>query len=351
MNFLIDKLIIFITCFSVFIYNVNDIYRVTSILIVIFFGAINSYLDNSKVTNVIFIFFLCLCFYNSSFLFFMPLMSYDLFLNKTKYLSFLLIIPLSTLHISILSKFLIITFIFISYILKSRSSSLDSLKKDYYDLKDTSKELSIKFEKNSKELLEKQDYEIKLATLKERNRIARDIHDNVGHLLSRSILQIGAAIIINKNEELNLNLNLIKDTLNEAMNSIRNSVHDLHDDSIDLQIEIQKLINNFSFCTVNLNYNIISSLEQKLKYTFITIIKEAFANIIKHSNATKVDIYLNEHPAFYQLIVKDNGSNITYNKDNGIGLQNIRDRVTALNGSLNISVNDGFRIFISIPKL
>ena len=157
MNFLIDKLIIFITCFSVFIYNVNDIYRVTSILIVIFFSAINSYLDNSKVTNVIFIFFLCLCFYNSSFLFFIPLMSYDLFLNKTKYLSFLLIIPLSTLHISILSKFLIITFIFISYILKSRSSSLDSLKKDYYDLKDTSKELSIKFEKNSKELLEKQD--------------------------------------------------------------------------------------------------------------------------------------------------------------------------------------------------
>ena len=134
------------------------------------------------------------------------------------------------------------------------------------------------------------------------------------------------------------------------MNSIRNSVHDLHDDSIDLQIEIQKLINNFSFCTVNFNYNIISSLEQKLKYTFITIIKEAFANIIKHSNATKVDIYLNEHPAFYQLIVKDNGSNITYNNDNGIGLQNIRDRVTALNGSLNISVDDGFRIFISIPK-
>ena len=63
-----------------------------------------------------------------------------------------------------------------------------------------------------------------------------------------------------------------------------------------------------------------------------------------------MDIYLNEHPAFYQLIIKDNGSYIIYNNDNGIGLQNIRDRVTALNGSLNISVDDGFRIFISIPK-
>jgi signal transduction histidine kinase len=40
--------------------------------------------------------------------------------------------------------------------------------------------------------MEKQDYEIYLATLRERNRIAREIHDNVGHMLSRSILQIGA---------------------------------------------------------------------------------------------------------------------------------------------------------------
>ena len=41
----------------------------------------------------------------------------------------------------------------------------------------------------NKDLLEKQDYEIHVATLKERNRIAREIHDNVGHMLSRSLLQ------------------------------------------------------------------------------------------------------------------------------------------------------------------
>lgn len=56
-------------------------------------------------------------------------------------------------------------------------------------------------EKN-KNLMEKQDYEIYLATLRERNRIAREIHDNVGHMLSRSILQMGALITIHKEEPL-----------------------------------------------------------------------------------------------------------------------------------------------------
>ena len=59
---------------------------------------------------------------------------------------------------------------------------------------------------------------------------------------------------------------------------------------------------------------------------------------------------LREHPALYQLIIKDNGSNIKYNTENGIGVKNISDRVSSMGGSLNISTNNGFRIFISIPK-
>ena len=50
--------------------------------------------------------------------------------------------------------------------------------------------------------MEKQDTEIYLATLKERNRIAREIHDNVGHMLSRSILMVGALKTVNQAENL-----------------------------------------------------------------------------------------------------------------------------------------------------
>ncbi|MGL5694542.1 MAG: sensor histidine kinase [Peptostreptococcaceae bacterium] len=208
----------------------------------------------------------------------------------------------------------------------------------------------MKFEKKNRALLDKQDYEINLATLSERNRIARDIHDNVGHLLSRCLLQIGALLVINKDNVVCESLELIKDTLSEAMDSIRSSVHDLHEDAIDLQVEIQKLVNNFKFCFINFDYDIQSSPHKKLNYGFITITKEALSNIIRHSNANEVSILLREHPALYQLVVKDNGSNINYNIENGIGIKNISDRVYSLGGSINISTDNGFRIFISIPK-
>jgi signal transduction histidine kinase len=208
----------------------------------------------------------------------------------------------------------------------------------------------MKLEKQNKELLDKQDYEINLATLSERNRIARDIHDNVGHLLSRSILQIGALLAINKDEEMKENLRLIKDTLSEAMDSIRNSVHDLHEESIDLQTEIHKLIDSFVFCSIKFDYDVKTSLEKNTKHCFIAVTKEGLSNIIKHSNATETLVIIREHPAFYQLVIQDNGSNCSYNSENGIGIENIMDRVATLGGNVNISNDKGFKIFISVPK-
>jgi signal transduction histidine kinase len=189
-----------------------------------------------------------------------------------------------------------------------------------------------------------------LATLNERNRIARDIHDNVGHMLSRSILQVGALLAVNGDENTKTGLNSIKETLSEAMDSIRNSVHNLHEESIDLNMELQKIIDNFTFCPVNFEYSIENAIDRNIKYSFISIIKEALANVIKHSNATLISITIREHPAIYQLIVKDNGNKPTSKIGNGIGLKNIEDRVTSLNGNVNISSSSGFKIFISIPK-
>lgn len=51
-------------------------------------------------------------------------------------------------------------------------------------MRDTTKEIAMQLKQQNRDLMEKQDYEINIATLNERNRIAREIHDNVGHLLS-----------------------------------------------------------------------------------------------------------------------------------------------------------------------
>jgi signal transduction histidine kinase len=199
-------------------------------------------------------------------------------------------------------------------------------------------------------LIANQDYERNLATLTERNRIAREIHDNLGHILSRCLLQVGALLAINKHTTLNESLIAVKETLSQGMDSVRKSVHDLHDESIDLHDQIYGMVKGFSFCRIKLNYDISENPDKSLKYSFISIVKEAMSNIIKHSNATEMSITLNEHPGFYQLIIEDNGAVHGYNPENGIGIRNIRDRVAAFNGNVNINIDNGFKIFISIPK-
>ncbi|MDD2959944.1 MAG: histidine kinase [Lachnospiraceae bacterium] len=216
--------------------------------------------------------------------------------------------------------------------------------------RDDSTELNLLLSAKNQALIDNQDYEIYTATLKERNRIAREIHDNVGHMLSRSILMLGALKAINKEEALALPLNTLDATLNTAMDNIRTSVHDLHDESVNLCEVVEGLTREFSFCPVTLEYDISCEVPRNIKYCFITIVKEGLSNIIKHSNATQVHIIMREHPAFYQLIVSDNGTVSKNSSDSGIGLINIKDRVDALQGTLQITAENGYKIFIMIPK-
>lgn len=352
MRKLIDKLIVFIISLALYIPNANSLYMIAPILVAIILSAVLSYVEDERITIAAFAVYLIVCFFEPACVFFIPLICYDVIFLKIKWiwaLSFLslFIDPVLTLFAA---KWIIAAFIITACILKYRTISLQDLEIDYHKLRDNTKEISMQLEKQNKELQEKQDHEINLATVTERNRIARDIHDNVGHLLSRSILQVGALLAINKDEATKESLRNVKETLSEAMDSIRASVHNLYEESIDLQTEIEKLIDGFKFCTVKFDYDVETNLKKDIKYCFIAVVKEALSNIIKHSNATSVILILREHPAFYQLIIHDNGMNGSYNSENGIGIKNITDRVAAVEGNVNVNTDKGFRIFISIPK-
>jgi len=352
MNKLIDRVVIFIITTALYMPSANGRYIIAPILIAIILSGLLSYLENENISIVIFIIYLIGCFFVPELLYFLPLICYEVVLLKLKWLWIFSLLPLisNVSEVFMLSKWILITIILVAFVLKHRSVAFENMEQSFHNLRDNSKEFSIKLERKNKELLEKQDYEIHLATVTERNRIARDIHDNVGHLLSRSILQVGALLAINKDEAAKESLSLLKVTLSEAMDSIRASVHDLHEKAIDLQTEIEKIIHSFKFCPIKFHYDINSNIEKNLKYCFIAVIKEALSNIIKHSNATEALVIIREHPALYQLVIQDNGSNSNYDSDNGIGIKNITDRVTAVGGNVHISTNKGFRIFISINK-
>lgn len=226
----------------------------------------------------------------------------------------------------------------------------ETLTEELKQFRDTSKEHELFIEEKNRRLREQQDAELYTATLKERNRIAREIHDNVGHLLTRSLLQVGAIKTINQNEILKELLDALLETLNTAMTNIRNSVHDLHNESIDLHSAIQEIIDNVTTFSIQFDYDIHTDVNKNIKYCFIAITKEAINNTLKHSNATKMEIFMQEHPAFYQLLIQDNGTNPSQTILDGIGIRNMKDRVKTLNGTIKISNENGFKILISIFK-
>lgn len=228
--------------------------------------------------------------------------------------------------------------------------------------RDDSTELNLLLKEKNKSLITKQDYEINNATLIERNRIAREIHDTVGHMLTRAIMLTGAIKVVNKNESLCTPIDNLEKCLSTAMNNIRESVHNLHNNSVSLENTIKNLTAAFDFCDINLIYDVEESVPNDIKYAFIAIVKEGLTNIEKHSNATNVKLTLREHPAMYQLILQDNGTISTHfnsslyesesylSGSSGIGLNNMYSRIHILKGTLKIYTDKGFCIFISVPK-
>lgn len=219
---------------------------------------------------------------------------------------------------------------------------------------DTAKVMENELKSKNNELLENQYASIHIAMLQERNRIAREIHDNVGHMLSRTILQMGALMTIHREEPLHGQLESVNDSLNEAMNNIRESIHDLHDESIDLRLAIQDAVSDMTKkYEVRVEYDMSDNVPRNVKYCFIAIVKEAMSNIVKHSNADKLGVLVREHPGFYQMIIEDNGTvkaKASSRNAGGIGLKNMADRVAGLSGTISISDEKGFRIMISVPK-
>jgi len=353
LNSLVDKLIIFIFCTVIYLPNSSNL-SILPLLIVLIIVSLLTVFDNYKTVKVVMLAaYIILCFLYPVYSFFAPSVCYEYILYKINWLWPFALLPV-IINFNQYSLFILMLTIIaaaVSVLLKVRTVSLNDYINKSHSLRDDSIETVYRLEIKNKELLEKQDYEINIATLNERNRIARDIHDNVGHMLSSSILQIGALLATVKDENIKENLRSINNTLSKAMDSIRQSVHNLHEQSIDLKYEISTLINNFKFCTVELQYDIQSNADKKLKYCFIAIIKEALSNIIKHSNATQAKIILREHPALYQLIIQDNGTKIANEDKEGLGLKSIADRTAAFGGNFNINKIDGFKLFISIPKI
>ena len=355
MKVVIDKCLLFFLLFVLgALFDFSDGFIVAS-MVAIIVNSLNYVKNDKRSTIILGGIYLCICVINPVSTIFIPLLFYDFFYQDCSYMCLFGIIGFYyyTEAYNLIYSVLLVGIMFICILLSTRTKNLIYMEKEFKRLRDDSTERALLLQSQNKALLESQEYEIHYAKLKERNRIAREIHDNVGHMLSRSILQVGAIVALNKDSELNGQLENLKKTLSEAMTSIRNSVHNLHDEAIDLESTINELIAGMTQYVIEFTYSMPKNINSGVKYCFITTVKEAMSNVVKHSNATKVIIYMVETDSHYQLNIKDNG---TVEKEKsgvcspGMGLENMRERAESLGGVFRTNHIEGFQIYLSIPK-
>ena len=363
MNQIFDKILLFISSMVIYLMNDYSLYAVIPAILIVLLSCLSYYFEKDRISLYGCIVYAVLCYFIPGYIILLPVILYDIIQSRYQVFT-LMVILLFLVNVKYYSlpHFLFVVLLMLAAILlKTKTVKLNAMLTDYNELRDTSSSYSQLLEDKNQSILKNQDYEINLATLNERNRISREIHDNIGHLLSRAILQVGALLTITKEQPIHDELSNLKNSLSLGMDDIRNSIHNMHDESVDLYNQIEQIIKEFTFCRIDFEYDISRPLPIALRYCLIAITKEALANIMKHSNATKANIIIREHPALYQLIIKDNGSISDHKKSKvrqyletsdyreEMGLRNITDRVKNFNGNLNVSTDDGFKIFITIP--
>ena len=356
MNRIIDRLLILGCCLLSLAGGSHNTAAVVALLAAVTVSSLNGLTDSRSFVRASTLLYALLTLFFPGLLFFFPLILYDLFLNGRRdgekpvlilVAAVLVVAGLGLPPGTVLSLGL---FTAVAHVLAKRTRSVRDSDGQLRRVQDQSREITLQLQGKNEELIARRDQAAHLARLAERGRIAREIHDHVGHLLSRSILQIGALLVAVEEGPTRRGLLRLRDTLSEAMDRIRTSVHDLYKDSVDFQAQLEQLVQQFTFCPVHLDYRLEEDPGREIEHCFTAVVKEGLNNVARHSSASRVMITVREHPALYQLVLQDNGANVPVRAEKGLGLVSIADRVQALGGRFFIEREGGFRLFISIPK-
>jgi len=198
-----------------------------------------------------------------------------------------------------------------------------------------------------------------LATTKERNRLAREIHDSLGHYLTVVNVQIGAAqAILELDPQRALDhLSNAQALTQEGLAEVRRSVAALRASPIEsrpLPEALAKLSEQWNTAELRAKFVVTGStrpLTPQINLTLYRAAQEALTNVGKHAHASSVELHLDysdEH--LIRLRIKDDGLG-SANSEGGFGLLGVRERVQLLNGTVHVraGAGQGFSMEVELP--
>lgn len=214
-------------------------------------------------------------------------------------------------------------------------------------------------DKSKTELKEAYEQLAETAVFEERNRIARDIHDNAGHSMTAVIMQTEAAklLIENNPEEAKARLISANMQAKNALEQMRESVHLLagRGMSRSLKQEIEAVIaQTMDGTEVKIRSDIGDFELDGERSRFLTnSLKECIANGLRHGGATAFYIELKEEDGDVVLTVSDNGSGLPDDFKEGFGIKGIREKAQAFGGTIycESESGDGVEMTVRIPAV
>lgn len=188
-----------------------------------------------------------------------------------------------------------------------------------------------------------------LATMVERERIARDLHDILGHTLSSIILKADLAeklLLRQQTAPAQQQLTELSQIAREALSQVRQSVSGYKHQG--LSAETAKLLNRLREAEFQVELNgTIPTLDSRTETVLVLALTELVTNVIRHSKGDVCQLMFQHQDAKLQIQLYDNGKSTTFNEGNG--LQGLRERLAALSGTLSLVVNNGVQATITVP--
>ncbi|ADP34398.1 sensor histidine kinase [Bacillus atrophaeus] len=208
------------------------------------------------------------------------------------------------------------------------------------------------------ELQEASVLSLRYAVLEERTRIARDIHDSIGHELTSVIVQLQSLpyILISSKEDSEKVIQNVLTVARECLQEVRSVVHQMgRSESMVGLSALRGLIHqveersglSISLDTAGLQEE---SWPQNISETIYRVLQEALTNTIRHASASRIAVVICNDDAHLHVKITDNGQ-FTGNLTFGFGLSGMKDRAEQAGGSLSVKAvqPSGLQIELSLP--
>ncbi len=352
MGYIVKALaLVFVICFQVFSDVIVPLEMMGLLTLVVIFIFREKYLNQPIILVIESVLILSLAFSNPIYLVLYSATSYDLaVLGLYPWLPYFLPIGIVFLSGDRMAGFFLIISLsslcgYLSRLLRQKESSFQ---RTY----DREREIRYELEDAKGKLLNAAREAAHLAEIRERNRIAREIHDSIGHNLAGILLQLQVAKKTLARDEARaqelLDNSII--ALASSVELMRDTVHNIKP-RVQLGLDyIKKVVENFHFCAVNFTHSgDFASIKAAHIEIITSILKVALTNTARHSRADEVDIQLDIYEQIVRLYIKDNGIGCTQVRE-GLGLSGMRERVDHVGGNITINTNDGFMIVCVLPR-